>query len=82
MTWPSRSSVPRCPGRAWLSWPLRAHKLALADGGEPRLVIPAEGAVPRIFTLTRLDRLIPCFASLADALAQRPGAASEPCART
>jgi anti-sigma B factor antagonist len=48
---------------------LRAHKLALADGGGLRLVVPADGAVPRIFALMRLDRFIPCFASLQEALA-------------
>jgi anti-sigma B factor antagonist len=53
---------------------LRAHKLAREDGGELRLVIPADGAVPRIFTLTRLDHLIPSFASVKEALAQPPAA--------
>jgi anti-sigma B factor antagonist len=57
---------------------LRAHKLARADGGELRLVIPADGAVPRIFALTCLDRVIPCFASLTEALAQAPAAARNP----
>src|SRR5438045_7705524 len=47
---------------------LRAHNLAQADGGELRLVTPAGGLVPRILALTCLDRLIPCFASLKDAL--------------
>jgi len=51
---------------------LRAHKLAGADGGELRLVIPADGLIPRIVALTFLDRLIPCFASLEEALAQIP----------
>jgi anti-anti-sigma factor len=55
---------------------LRAHKLARADGGELRLVIPADGLVPRILAQTCLDRLIPCFASLEDALAQAPAAAN------
>jgi len=48
---------------------LRAHKLAQADGGELRLVIPADGAVPRIFALTGLDQFAPCFTSLKEALA-------------
>jgi hypothetical protein len=52
---------------------LRAHHLAWADGGE--LVIPADGVVPRILALTCLDRLIPCFASLEEALAQVSAAA-------
>jgi anti-sigma B factor antagonist len=58
---------------------LRAHKLARADGGELRLVIPADGPVPRIFALMRLDSLIPCFASLKEALTQ--GVMSGPDAR-
>ena len=55
---------------------LRAHKLAQVDGGELRLVIPADGLIPRILALTCLDRLIPCFASLEEALAQAPAAAN------
>jgi anti-sigma B factor antagonist len=53
---------------------LRAHKQAVAAGGELLLVIPADGAVPRIFALTCLDRFIACFASLEEALAQAPAA--------
>jgi hypothetical protein len=56
---------------------LRAHKLARADGGELRLVIPPGGPIPRIFALTCLDRLMPCFASLQEALAQVPAAANQ-----
>jgi anti-anti-sigma factor len=48
---------------------VRAHRLAQADGGELRLVTPADGIVPRIFALTCLDTFIPCFASLKEALA-------------
>jgi anti-sigma B factor antagonist len=55
---------------------LRAHERVLAEGRGLRLVIPADGAVPRILALTGSDRFIPCFASLADALAQRPDGAS------
>ena len=55
---------------------LRVHQLAQADGGELRLVIPADGMVPRILALTCLDRLIPCFASLEGALAQAPAGAN------
>jgi anti-sigma B factor antagonist len=55
---------------------LRAHQLAQADGGELRLVIPADGLVPRILALTCLDRSIPCFASLREAVAQTPAAAN------
>lgn len=53
----------------------RAHKRALEEGGEVRLVIPAGGAVFRIFTLTSLYRFIPRFGSLPEALLQRPAAA-------
>ena len=42
----------------------RAHKRALEDGGELRLVMPAGGAVFRVFTLTSLHRFIPRFGSL------------------
>ena len=45
-------------------------------GDTPDLVTSADGAVLRIVALTRLDRLIPCFASLEEALAQTPAAAS------
>jgi anti-sigma B factor antagonist len=47
---------------------LQAHKRAVAEGGELRLVIPPDGAVPRIMTLMCLDRFIPCFPSLAEAV--------------
>lgn len=56
---------------------LRAHKLAQADGGELRLVTPADGIVPRIFALMCLDRLVPCFASLKEALSTTPAAANQ-----
>jgi anti-sigma B factor antagonist len=51
---------------------IRAHKRALEEGGELRLVIPAGGAVARIFTLTSLHRFIPRFGSLPEALLERP----------
>ncbi len=54
---------------------LRAHKRALAGGGELRLAVPADGAVLRIMNLTCLDRFIPCFSSVADAVAPTPAAA-------
>lgn len=47
---------------------IRAHKRALEEGGEVRLVIPAGGVVYRIFTLTSLYRFIPRFGSLPEAL--------------
>ena len=51
---------------------VRAHKQALAEGGGLRLVLPASGSVPRIFTLTGLDGVIPHFTGLEQALAQLP----------
>jgi anti-sigma B factor antagonist len=53
---------------AGLSVLARAHRQALADGGELRLVIPADGAVVRILTLTGLGRFIPSFGSVEEAL--------------
>ena len=52
---------------------IRAHKRAASQGGELRLVIPADGTVSRIIRLTCLDHLIPCFSSLPGALARTPG---------
>jgi anti-sigma B factor antagonist len=52
-----------------------AHKRAVTDGGGLRLVIPADGAALRVFTVTGLDRLIPHFASREQALAQVPAGA-------
>ncbi len=63
---------------AGLSVLIRAHKRALAEGGELRLVMPADGAVVRIFTLTSLYRFIPRFGSLQEALLQRPAVAIRP----
>lgn len=47
---------------------LRAHERMAADGGQLRLAMPAVGAAPRVVSLTGLDRLIPCFGSLEEAL--------------
>jgi anti-sigma B factor antagonist len=47
---------------------VRAHKKARAEGGELLLVIPAT-TVLRIFAITGIDRVIPHFSSLKDALA-------------
>ncbi len=57
---------------------VRAHKRALEEGGELRLVIPADGAVSRIFTLTSLYLFIPRFGSLQEALLERPAAPIRP----
>ncbi len=48
---------------------LAAHKRAEAEGREILLVIPSL-AVLRVFALTTVDRVIPNFTSLAEALAQ------------
>jgi anti-sigma B factor antagonist len=53
---------------------VRAHRRMLARGGELRLVIPADGAVSRIFAITSLDRVIPVFGSLDEALPPRRAA--------
>ena len=49
---------------------VQAHKRALEEGGELRLVMPTQGAVFRIFTLTSLHLFIPRFDSLDAALPQ------------
>jgi anti-anti-sigma factor len=56
----------------------RAHRRAAADGGGLRLVISADDAVLRVFTLIGLDRVIPRFASLEQALAQSTAAVVAP----
>ena len=50
----------------------QAHKRAEADGGGLRLVTPADGPFVRIFTITGLDRAIPHFSTVEQALAQSP----------
>src|SRR5690242_438915 len=54
-----------------------AHKRARAEGGEVLLVITS-AAVLRIFALTGLDRVIPNFASLQEALGHAPAATATP----
>jgi anti-sigma B factor antagonist len=56
---------------AGLSVLVRAHKRALAEDGGLRLVIPA-AALLRIFAVTGLDRLIPIFTDLDQALEPAP----------
>jgi anti-sigma B factor antagonist len=48
---------------------LAAHKRAQAEGGELRLVISA-APVLRVFALTGIDRMIPNFTTVDEALAQ------------
>jgi anti-anti-sigma factor len=57
---------------------VRAHRRAVLEDGELRLVIPGGGTVSRIFTITGLDRVIPVFGSLEEALAPRPAALNRP----
>jgi anti-sigma B factor antagonist len=58
-----------------------AHKRAVPDDGGLRLVISAEGAVMRAFTIAGLDGVIPHFATLRQALAQIPAGAVRPLRR-
>ena len=50
-----------------------AHKRALAAGGQVLLVVSGT-AVPRIFEITGIDRVLPRFPSVAEALAHIPAA--------
>jgi anti-anti-sigma factor len=50
---------------------LRAHRRAQAGGGEVRLVITSS-AVLRIFAITGVDRLIPNFATVPEAVTPAP----------
>ncbi len=54
---------------------VRAHKQSQAEGGEMLLVVPAP-RVLRVFAITGVDRLIPNFSSLGEALAQASAARS------
>lgn len=50
---------------------VEAYKRAQAEGGQV-LLATSGAAVPRIFELTGIDRVIPSFTSLEDALAHTP----------
>jgi anti-anti-sigma factor len=50
---------------------VEAHRRAQAAGGQV-LLATSGAAVPRIFALTGIDRVIPSFASLDEALAYTP----------
>ena len=54
---------------------VRAHKRAEAEGGELLLVFTA-AAVLRVFAITGIDRMIPIFSSLEEALGQTAAARS------
>lgn len=56
---------------------VRAHQRAQAQGGEVRLVITGAD-VRRIFTVTGIDRVIPSFSTLGEALAPPCPAAIQP----
>jgi anti-sigma B factor antagonist len=61
---------------------VRAHQRAQAEGGEVLLVISA-ATVLRIFAITGIDRMIPNFSTLEEALAQTmavPGSPRPPAA--
>jgi anti-sigma B factor antagonist len=60
---------------------IRAHRRALAEGGELRLVVPAVGAVARVLALTCVDRVMHIFGSLEDALGAGPGTVIVPLPR-
>jgi anti-sigma B factor antagonist len=55
---------------------IAAHKRAQAEGHEVLLVIPST-TVLRVFTLTGMDRVIPNFTSLAEALARTAATAND-----
>jgi anti-anti-sigma factor len=57
---------------------VRAHKRALAQGGELRLVIPTSAAVLRKLAVTGIDRVIPTFSSLYEALEAPAATAPRP----
>ena len=50
-----------------------AHKRARAEGGQVLLAVSG-AAVPRILEITGLDRMLPRFDSVAEALARTPAA--------
>jgi anti-anti-sigma factor len=56
---------------------VRAHKRALATGGEVRLVISSPDVL-QLFAITGIGRVMRHFASLDEALAQLPATASQP----
>ena len=55
---------------------VRGHKRAAAKGGELRLVIGAASLL-RIFSVIGVDRVIPIFTTLAEALGELPAAATQ-----
>jgi anti-sigma B factor antagonist len=53
------------------------HRRAIAEGGEFRLVVQTI-PLSRVLSLTGLDRVIPSFASLAEAVSELPAIAIRP----
>lgn len=56
---------------------IRAHRMAVAEGGELRLVIGSPGVL-RIFAITGVDQVMPRFADRAEAVAPLPAVAIDP----
>jgi anti-sigma B factor antagonist len=56
---------------------IRAHRMAVAEGGELRLVIGSRNVL-RIFAITGVDQVMPRFADRADAVAPLPAVAIDP----
>jgi anti-sigma B factor antagonist len=54
-----------------------AHKRAVAEGGQLRLVISSPHIL-RIFAITGIDRVIPRFSSVEEALARPPRSTRSP----
>jgi anti-anti-sigma factor len=63
---------------AGISSLVRAHNRAVADGGELRLVVPASAIVLGVFAITGIDRVIPNFPSLYEAVEPAPATAPRP----
>jgi anti-sigma B factor antagonist len=55
-----------------------AHKRAVAEGGELRLVRPTSASVLRVFAFTGIDQVIPHFPSLYEAVVPAPATAPQP----
>lgn len=66
-------SLTRFCDSAGLQALVAAYRRARAEDGEVLLVIP-DAAVLRVFALTGMDRVIPNFASLGEALTHAPAA--------
>lgn len=49
-----------------------AHRRALTDRRDLRIVISPRGAIPRLLALTGMHRVLPCFTSLQEALTVEP----------